>query len=315
MLKKVILILVLLFPLTLFAQTDFRAIGQPEKLAGGDGNYFMQPVWSPDGFKIAFTSSNYKGLWVIRTDEKELVKLSEDAGIGLGFQWSPDSKAIVGRTTKYIRGRNQFAIKLFNVETNEENYLVDYSTAKLGSPKWTDDQQVVYYTRNQKLEIVENIYNQKKTDRLSETRYFIKDNQLFKENSPVDLQIDIPKKGEEVLINVRLSPDRRKISYEVLGGNLFVVDIDGLNRIDIGKGYRASWSPDSKSLVYMVTEDDGYTYQVSDLYIFDVIERKKIQLTDTRDQIEMDPCWSPDGKRIVYNEYKKGAIYLLNIVR
>ena len=121
-----------------------------------------------------------------------------------------------------------------------------------------------------------------------------------------------PLEGQKYL-NVSASPDGSKIAFEVYGGNLFIMNIDGTNLIDLDVGYNPKWSADSKSLVYMITEDDGHTYTASDIFIINTDGTNKQNLTNTNDSIEMNPSISPDGKTIVYEVFDDGSIYLKNI--
>ena len=47
---------------------------------------------------------------------------------------------------------------------------------------------------------------------------------------------------------------------------MFVVNIDGSNLTDLGKGNRPKWSSDSKKIIYMITEDNGHEFTASDIY-------------------------------------------------
>ena len=38
-----------------------------------------------------------------------------------------------------------------------------------------------------------------------------------------------------------------------------------------------------------------------------------INLTNTNDIVEMNPCFAPDGKSIVFDVVNDGSIYLMNI--
>ena len=63
----------------------------------------------------------------------------------------------------------------------------------------------------------------------------------------------------------------------------------------------------------MITEDDGHSYLASDLYISRIDGSQITKITNSRDKLEMNPSWSPDGDKIAYNEYGEGAIYLIKI--
>jgi Tol biopolymer transport system component len=91
------------------------------------------------------------------------------------------------------------------------------------------------------------------------------------------------------------------------------MNIDGTNITDLGKGNRPRWSSDSKKIVYMIAEDNGQDFTDSDIYSINADGTQKKNLTNTIDEIEMDPCFSPDGKAIVFDVYNDGSIYLMNI--
>lgn len=311
MLKKVILILVVLFPLTLFAQTNFRAIGQPEKLAGGDGNYFMQPVWSPDGSKIAFTESNYKGLWLMNMDGSELIQMSDEIGAGFNFVWSPDSREILSRVYKYEGAVRLNAIKSFSIGNENESNISGYIREKLGLPRWTADNSQIYYSKDKKLETIETGRTVKFAGQ-TPLVYQINSKIYSGLHTSVMRPLSVGNKNE-IYLNVRVSPDGQKVAYEVMGGNLFTMNVDGTGVTDLGVGFNSRWSPDGQYLVYMINTDDGHEFLSSDLYIVRADGKDRIKLTDTKDRLEMNPCWSADGKKIVFNTYKEGAIYVMTI--
>lgn len=309
--KKVILILALLFPLTLFAQKNFRAIGQPEKLAGGQGNYFMQPVWSPDGLKIAFTESNYKGLWLVNTNGSDLIQLSDEIGAGFDFVWSPDSREILSRVYKYEGAVKLNAIKSFSIENENETNISGYIREKLGIPRWMADNSQIYYLKDKKLETIETGRTVKFA---GPTPLIYQNNSKIYSgvNTSVMRSLSVGNKNK-IYLNMRISPDGQKVAYEVMGGNLFTMSVDGTGVTDLGVGFNARWSPDGLYLVYMINTDDGHKYLSSDLYIIKSDGKEKINMTDTSDKLEMNPCWSADGKKIVYNTYKEGTIYVMAI--
>jgi Tol biopolymer transport system component len=82
---------------------------------------------------------------------------------------------------------------------------------------------------------------------------------------------------------------------------------------DLGIGYRPKWSPDSKTICYMITEDEGHTITASDLYLVNADGSGKRKLTSTPDKIEMNPSFSPDGKFIAFDEMNEGAVFIMKI--
>ena len=91
------------------------------------------------------------------------------------------------------------------------------------------------------------------------------------------------------------------------------MNIDGTNLMDLGKASRAKWSPDSRYVVAMVAEDDGHNYTKSDLYALSIDGEERINLTASTDIIAMNPDWSPQGDKIVFDSPDDGAIYIMSI--
>ena len=63
----------------------------------------------------------------------------------------------------------------------------------------------------------------------------------------------------------------------------------------------------------MITEDDGYRFTQSDIYTIKIDGSDKTNLTNTNDILEMNPSWSPEGNRIVFDNYNEGSIYVVEV--
>ena len=125
-------------------------------------------------------------------------------------------------------------------------------------------------------------------------------------------QVIVPIENAEI-INLTMSPDNTHIAFELMGGKLYSMNIDGTNLVDLGKGNRPRWSFDSRKIIYMIAEDDGHTFKASDIYSINADGTQKKNLTNTDDFIELNPCFAPDGKSLVFDVYNDGSIYLMNI--
>ncbi|HIE03379.1 MAG TPA: hypothetical protein EYP61_01330, partial [Candidatus Latescibacteria bacterium] len=77
----------------------------------------IEPVWSPDGKKIAFVSDRYStaqqgndDIFVMNADGTRIVRLTEDPGYDFAPQWSPDGKYILFTSSRY-GGQEIFIMK------------------------------------------------------------------------------------------------------------------------------------------------------------------------------------------------------------
>ena len=282
----------------------------------GDGdNYYMHPVWSPDGSKIAFTGSNYNGIWVMESDGSNPIQLSNEAAAGWGFEWSADSKSILSRVAKFEGHRRLNAVKYFDIENENSTQLTEYKSFMPGLPHWIDNDKNVLIFNKKKPEKIE---SNKTIERLDKTDFpkstsFLKGNKIaIYNNSTSDINTIDPLNASGYL-NPVISNDGNKIAFEEYGGNLYVMNLDGNNLVDLGIGYSPHWSPDNKKLVYTISEDNGHQFTSSDIYIINTETLEKNNISNTIEQLEMHPHWSPDGKFIVFDESLSGMIYLLEL--
>jgi Tol biopolymer transport system component len=289
--------------------------GTPVKLIGGNGTIYMHPMWSPDGTKIAFTSARYQGIWVMNADGNRVRQITDEAAAGFGFEWSFDSEVLLSRVAKFDDRYRYNAVKIFDIKKNESKLLTEYRTFMPGLPHWADADQKVYMFNRGKLESFESgrTANLLKKSAPNKQIYFLKNDQIAVGNIDTkNYKIIESIKGEQCL-NMKVSPDQSKVAFEILGGDLYVMNIDGSGLVDLGNGHRPQWSPDSQRLVYMITADDGYRYLLSDIYAIKIDGTEQIRLTVTDDKLEMNPSWSPDGKKIAFDVFDEGAIYFIEL--
>lgn len=308
-------ILLILIGLAKLGYADFKIKATAMKLIGGDGLFFMRPIFSPDGQQIAFTTANYQGLWLMNADGSQAREISNEPAAGFGFEWSSDSKAIVSRVARF-EGRYRFnAVKVFDLENNKSRFVTNFRTMMPGLPHWGAWDEKIYLYGRGKIEVFDSGKKasalQKKSTPVLDC--FLKDDQIAIGNPAAkDYKIYEPVKGERC-INLVLSPDRSHVAFEIIGGNMFVMRVDGTGLVDLGRGHRPQWAPDNQHLVYMVTTDDGYKYLSSDIYTIKIDGSSKTKLELAEDRLEMNPCWSPDGKKIVFDAFDEGAIYLIEM--
>lgn len=291
----------------------FPQQNSPIYITGSLNDISMNPTFSPDGKKIAYTKSGYTGIWIYDLSTKSTKQITDEQAAGFGYKWSSDSKSILSRVAKYENMNRLNAVKIFDVETDQQIQLTEFRTRMPFMPEWSEqDTKVIIPSKNG----VE-VYSTGKLYKLNPSApkidaYIIGDKIGTRNASTNEEKIIEPLKDVQV-INLISSPDKKKLAFEVMGGNMYSMNIDGTNLIDLGKGHRPRWSSDSKKIIYMITEDNGDNYTASDIYTINADGTQKKNLTNTNDRIEMNPCFSPDGKAIVFDVYNDGSIYLMNI--
>lgn len=288
--------------------------GEPEVLINVEGTSFMSPVWSPDGNKIAFTSSRRQGLWVAQANGNDIQQLT-DQSAGYGFSWSEDSESILTRVSEFQNKRRKLAVKIFHTNGNEPTQVTDFRDNMPTLPKWANyDQQVVLISENdiESFDSGKEISTRQKTQ-ITKPFYVLKSSQIATGKVPANSTENISPFDDAKYLNLEVSPDGKKLAFEVYGGNLYVMNIDGTNLMDLGKASRAKWSPDSQYLVAMVAEDDGHNYTKSDLYALSIDGEERINLTASTDLIAMNPDWSPKGNQIAFDSPEDGNIYVMEI--
>lgn len=295
-------------------QAQPQAVGEPQILLTQDGINFQAPVWSPNANTIAVTADRYIGIWLANADGSNLRQLT-DADAGYGFSWSNDSQSILTRLNTVENRRRNHAITIFHSDGSAPDQITDFRPTMEALPKWAQYGEKVVLIQNDKIEAFDSgmdIPLQFK-NKPSLPFYVLKSNEIAKGKIPTNSTENISPFNDAQYLNLEVSPDGQKLAFEVYGGNLYVMNVDGSNLVDLGKANRPSWSPDSNYLVASVSEDNGYNITKGDLFAFSVDGNQSINLTSQTEMIAQNPNWSPDGSKIAFDVPTEGAIYIINI--
>lgn len=307
---KIILII------SLFISFNVSAQLQPIKITGSTEDICMNPTISPNGEFVAFTKAGYQGIWLYKFSDNSIKQITDEVAAGYAMQWSPDSKFILSRPAYYDGPIRYNAVKIYNAETSEATQLSDYRTKMPSLPRWSNFNEEVFIISNNQIESFNTgltATNEQKLQAGKVVVYITNDDKIGVTDLTTNTTRIIEPISGKKCMNLSLSPDNQRVVFEIYGGNLYSMKIDGSELVDLGKGYRAKWMADSQHIIYMITEDDGHQFTSSDIYKIKYDGSEKVNLTNTEIRIELSPSASLIGNKIVFEAFDEGAIYFMNL--
>jgi imidazolonepropionase-like amidohydrolase/Tol biopolymer transport system component len=310
--------------------------GEATPLAQGTA-WQMQPVYSPDGKYIAFTSDEDGGdnIWIMNADGTNPHPITTETFRLLNSPaWSPDSQYLVAR--KHFTGTRSLGageVWMYHIAGGEGVKLTERPNEQkdLGEPAYSPDGRYIYFSQDAtpgktfhySKDSVKGIYKIKRYD-----------------TQTGDIEVII--EGTGGAIRPTPSPDGKTLAYIKRDGfqsTLYSVDLtsgketklyDKLDR-DMQETWAIhgvyptmSWTNDNKHIVFWakgkINKLDVDSKQVSDIP-FSVNAQRDIQpsvrFTQNLDQDEFDVKMlrmaqvSPDGNKVVFEAL--GKIWIRNI--
>jgi Tol biopolymer transport system component len=252
----------------------------------------MHPVWSPDGRWIAVTKAKYTGIYLVDPSGRDTTirELTSESAAGYGFLWSKDGETITYRGVDWGPTRGGKTYNAIDVKTGRKRVLPPDSVKVRGTGACMLD------------------------SRPSATVAYLDDS--------LKLWVEVGGKQHLVAsdaeyINPSVSPDQTAVLAQAYGGDMYVFELvessEAVRRVDLGTGERPVWSPDGRQILFFVGRDDGHKYIWAELCLVNRDGTRRVQLTDTADVLEFDPCWSPDGRRVTYCDFRSGGIYVAQL--
>ena len=291
---------------------ELRVVGEAVRIAGDESTAFMRPIWSPAGDLVAFTGSNYAGLYVTNPEGGAITQLSDEGSAGYGAEWSHDGTAILARVSAVDGVRRQNAVKLFEARTGEVHQLTEYRRSMRTLPRWMPDGANIYLFDRGNVEVLnagETVSS--KSGSPSDQIIFTMNGDIGSASRANPQPQIVTDSGDNNILRLAVSPDGLHMAYEVLGGNLIVATADGTTLYEIEGGEAARFSPDGEWITFMRTQDDGHSITGSDIYAARVSDGQEFRVTNTPDAQEMNPDWSPTGSSIVFDD--RGSIYVIDV--
>ncbi len=202
------------------AHAQLRPAGPPVRLLA-DAAPALHPVWSPDGSRLAFTRATYAGLWTVGVDGDGVRQLSDAPGAGFGFSWSPDGSALLARTARTDGLRRFHTPTVIDVQTGEATALTEERASMPSLPRWAGPHHVALYTDGA-LDVV--AVDAEARTAAPDAAVLEADGALAVAESGALRTVSLPDGG--AVLNVTPSPDGRRVAFERLGGDLYVLDLD-----------------------------------------------------------------------------------------
>jgi Tol biopolymer transport system component len=309
---------VLLLGISISLSAQWIADGEATVVAGGNSEAFTAPVWSPTNPNlIAITKPGYRGIWLLDLQQKQIRQLIDEMGAGFHFSWSHNGLYIAARITKYDRLKPFNEIVVIDVESGLIRTVTNEKVRLRDVPHWSiTDREIYAFSKNELLVFPLDFVISEVTSIGDEWFIYNANGKIgfSKRTEKAALQhnrLD-PFPGKRY-INLTVSPKGTHVAFEVMGGNLYTMELATQDIFDLGEGYRPAWSPDGEYLTYMITEDDGHRFTASDIYIIKRDGSGKVNITSSEDHIELNPSWAPDGKRLAFDDYLTGEILILPI--
>lgn len=316
--KKLLILAAILLAQSAMAQDMKQGTLSNIKCLTSGSEMYENPRWSPDGSKIAFTRLGYDGLYVTDAKGTTITQISDDLGVGYQYHWSADSHEILVRDTRWENNASG-SVRLhaaWSIDMKGKKVRLSEDAEYMQPAAWryspVGEKSIMCVDAPAisgiKLKAVSTAVLQTVAKSVgSNISFYVDGDNLYK----------ITARGTKVLLNQgpsfapALSPDGTKVAFNQMD-DVCIMNIDGTGKKVIGAGYNASWV-NNNQIVFERTTDDGHTYLTGELYMLSIDSGKIVQLTSTADKIEMNPCVSPDGTKIVFTSFVDGQVYIADL--
>ncbi len=290
-----------------------RAASDPRVIISDEDQYFINASWSPDGQTLAFSSANFNGIWLADANGQNKRLLTADEAAGFGFSWSPDGRHILARTAETENRRRFHLVKVFDTENSSYEILQEKTRQLKGIPVFTPDGSQVAMVMDHNLELKSLRKESERTTYSNMPLVYPVADKIISTQLTTRESKELADFEGRFIFNQRLSPDGKKLVFQVQGKGLYVINTDGTGLTHLGQGEYASWMPASDFVVVSVVEDNGYYITGGELYAVNVNTGESHHLTAHTGITALKPAVSPGGKRVAFDNPDDGSIYIMEL--
>lgn len=308
---------------------------------------------SPDGKWVAFVQavpvleedkSEYRNqIWLISTDKKELLQLTNGTNGDSSPEWSPDSKYIA-----FVSKRNSDKEQIWIIPiTGGEARQLTYAKNGASTPRWSPDAKKIAFLMEEADSKLEKRRKKSKDDPISVGRDDFKQTHLWTidvktidkepeflftlpEEEPEDkngrdkshrltdgdFHVNDPQWSPDAENILFISAPSPKADHIRFNSSIQIVNIDtGAIReatpID-SRDSMARWSRDGKQIAFLRPDKNAKSLQ-KDIHILPAEGGATVNLTSEFDHDEVAPIWSPDDKLIYFEVADKVRRHIYSV--